>query len=283
MREVIISNPKNDSFGAQLLSLYEALKDAQAQEKLIFNFSKLKWACPSLILPLSAYIRETGSSYNFVDSPIKSYFDAINFPRGINTISQFEAEERKNRTYTPISVLEKDEKEKRERLETLFQEMVYKILGANESAKNAIYYPISELVTNIFEHSKKNRGFIFGQFYPQKKCVDICIADRGRGAAGAYLEEKGLRLSDEDAIREVMVGHSTKPNTGRGYGVRTSKRVVCEGLNGSFMLISGTAALVSNGTQEILTSLPDFYWPGVIVAYRIRRPKQPIDISRLIE
>jgi len=105
MREVIISNPKNDSFGTQLLSLYETLKGAQAHEKLVFNFSKLKWACPSLILPLSAYIKETGSSYNLAGSPIKSYFDAINFPRGINSISRFEAEERKNRTYTPISIL----------------------------------------------------------------------------------------------------------------------------------------------------------------------------------
>ena len=112
MREVIISNPKNDSFGTQLLSLYETLKGAQAHEKLVFNFSKLKWACPSLILPLSAYIKETGSSYNLAGSPIKSYFDAINFPRGINSISRFEAEERKNRTYTPISILKKEEKEK---------------------------------------------------------------------------------------------------------------------------------------------------------------------------
>ena len=283
MREVIISNPKNDSFGTQLLSLYETLKGAQAHEKLVFNFSKLKWACPSLILPLSAYIKETDSSYNLAGSPIKSYFNAINFPRGINSISRFEAEERKNRTYTPISILKKEEKEKRERLETLFQEMIYKILDASESAKNAIYYPISELVTNIFEHSKKNHGFIFGQLYPQKEYVDICVADSGRGLGKAYLEEKRLKLSDEDAIREVMVEHSTKPNTGRGYGVRTSKRVICEGLNGSFMLISGTAALISSGAQEILTRLPDFYWPGVIVAYRIRKPKQPVDISRFIE
>ena len=117
----------------------------------------------------------------------------------------------------------------------------------------------------------------------KRNMFDICVADSGRGLGRTYLEEKNLKLSDEDAIHEVMVGHSTKPNTGRGYGVRTSKRVVCEGLNGSFMFISGTAALISSGAQEILTRLPDFYWPGVIVAYRIRKPKQPVDISRFIE
>ena len=78
--------------------------------------------------------------------------------------------------------------------------MIYNVLGSVSGAKNAVYYPITELVTNIFDHSKQNKGFIFGQFYPKKNYLDICIVDCGRGLAKTYEEEKGLKLSDSDSI-----------------------------------------------------------------------------------
>lgn len=84
---------------------------------------------------------------------------------------------------------------------------------------------LAELVTNIFEHSKKDTGFIFGQFYPNKNYLDICIVDFGRGFATAYKEEKGLNLSDSDAISEAMRGNSVKPEKERGYGIWTSKKL----------------------------------------------------------
>ena len=96
--------------------------------------------------------------------------------------------------------------------------------------------------------------------------------------AAAYKEEMDLNLSDGEAIEEVMRGHSTKSEE-RGYGVRTSKNIVCEALGGEFILISGSAALVSSGGRERLASLPKFHWQGVIIAYRIPRPTQKIDTS----
>ncbi|EKD44036.1 MAG: hypothetical protein ACD_72C00019G0001 [uncultured bacterium] len=53
-------------------------------------------------------------------------------------------------------------------------------------------------------------------------------------------------------------------------------------LGGSFTLISGSAALIA-GTQEQIVTLPNFYWQGVIIAYRIPRPTKLVDITPFLE
>ncbi len=181
-------------------------------------------------------------------------------------------------------MLKKEAGTSRERLEALFSEKIYETLGNVSGAQNAICYPIAELATNIFEHSKKDVGFIFGQFYPTKNYLDICIVDCGRGFANAYKEEKGLRLSDIDAISEAMRGNSVKPEKERGYGIWTSKRIICDVLGGGgFILISGSAGLVSENKRERMVSFPNFYWQGAIVAYRIPKPIGPLDVSPFLE
>jgi hypothetical protein len=281
MKKVIVPQPKNDSLIAQLAALYKTFKDIPPKESLEFDLSNLSWFCPLIVLPLSAYIDTTNSKH--IKSQNQSYLDTIKFPHGVDSISSFEQQIQRYKTFIPISVLRREKGQERERLESLFIGMVYKIIGSVPGAQNAVYYPLAELITNIFDHSKQNVGFIFGQFYPKKNYLDICIVDRGRGLSGAYKQEKNLILSDENAIKEVMQGNSTKPNNERGYGVRTSQKVVCEGLGGDFMMISGEAALISANKNEKLVSLKDFYWQGVIIAYRIPKPAGSIDISKYLE
>jgi len=284
MRKIIVPESSDESLSAQLLSLYNTFKGSQPREALIFDLSKIDWICPSLALPLSAYISDTKSNFTIDDfSNIKSYLEIINFPSGIDSISEFQQKIQKDKSYIPISVLKKEAGKERGRLESMFSRMVYENLKAIPGTEDAVYYPVTELIGNIFEHSKKNEGFVFAQCYPKKEHLDICIVDRGRGLKTSYREEKGLKLSDEASIEEAMKGTSTKPGRERGYGLWTSKRVVCEGMEGEFMLLSGSAALVSITRNEKLFSLPDFNWQGVIIAYRIPSLKKPIDIYQYIE
>ena len=285
MRKIIVPKPKNDSLLAQLGSLYKTFMSTKNKEDLEFDLSLLDWIYPLLILPLSAYINNTHSTYKINSSNrIKTYLETINFPNGIDSISSFQRKIQKHKSYIPISVLRREEGAKRERLESLFSEKVYEILGNISGAQNAVCYPIAELVTNIFEHSKKDVGLIFGQFYPTKNYLDICIVDCGRGFAGAYKEEKNLKLSDIEAISEAMKGNSVKPEKERGYGIWTSKKIICDVLNGGeFIMISGSAGLVSGNKKERLVSFPNFYWQGVIVAYRIPRPTGVLDITPFLE
>jgi len=284
MKTILIPKTQGDTLAAQLISLYGSLKGLNQDEQVEFNLVQISWTCPLLILPISAYINDTDSTFNIDGShSVKPYLDVIKFPGGVDSVSSFEQQIQAHKTYIPISVLRKQPGPERERLETQFAVLISSKLVQYPGIKDAVYYPISELVTNIFEHSKEQTGYLFGQWYPKKKYLDICIVDTGRGLAASYKEAKGMEFSDAEAIKEVMRGHSTKSDTERGFGVRTSKKVVCEGLGGGFVLLSGGSALISENKQEKLINLPDFSWKGVIIAYRIPEPKGPLKISDYLE
>lgn len=283
MDDIIIFNPKNDDLLSQFLSLYSALKNKKGNE---FNFilDNINWVYPLIVLPISSYIKTTNSKYSLNNlNSISDYLKFINFPHGVNSVSELQKNVLTNKTYIPISIIEKDYIIGRERIEGLFSELIYKNIGSIDGSKSAIVYPILELVNNIFEHSKSDKGFIFGQNYPQKNYLDVCIADRGRGLTKAYEEENNLKLKDIESIQEVLKGKSTKQDKERGYGVRTSKRIICEALNGEFLMVSGSAALFSDCKNDKLFSLPDFNWQGVIISFRIPRPQNPISITPYLE
>ncbi|MFA6547971.1 MAG: hypothetical protein WCT11_03475 [Candidatus Magasanikbacteria bacterium] len=282
MHTVKILQPTSTTLVAQLSSLYQTFKGVKQKDAIEFDFSNLNFISPLLILPLCAYLNESKSSI-IGTTQHTSYLSAIKFPKGIDTINSFQQQLQFAKNFVPISVLKKDYGADRERLETQFATMVNKIIGSIKGSQSAIYHPITELVTNIFDHSKKDRGYIFGQYYPNKKFLDICIVDCGRGLSCVYKEEEGLELNDEEAIIEVMKGNSTKPGKERGFGVRTSKKVICEALGGEFILISGNTALISDKGRERIVSLPEFYWQGVIISYRIPQPHGVIDIYPYLE
>ncbi|MCX5667374.1 MAG: hypothetical protein NTY34_03565 [Candidatus Omnitrophica bacterium] len=283
MREVKVPNYKSDALLQQVLALYNSFKNIKKGEKVNFNLEDMSWAYPLIVLPLTSYIYSTGSTFTIGNSSLKSYLETINFPHGVDSVTAFEQQLHKGKNFVPISILKKDAREQRERLETLFLEMIYKILGNTKGTENAIYYPVAEFISNIFDHSKKDEGFVFGQLYQSKNFLDMCIVDNGRGLANAYKEENKVELSDVDAIKQALEGYSTKRDKERGYGIRTSTRVVCEALGGGFVLLSGNAAFLSFDNKKSIVNLPGFYWQGVIIAYRIPKPTHSINIIPYIE
>jgi hypothetical protein len=190
MKYVVVPKPKSDTLTSQFLSLYGSLKGLSPDESAVFDFGQIDWTCPLLILPISAFINRFHASYRIdtADSDVKSYLNAIRFPEGVDSVSSFEQIIQANKTYIPISVLRKQSGQERERLETQFEILISSKLREYPGIKNAVYYPISELVANIFEHSKEDTGYLFGQWYPKKKYLDICIVDTGRGLAESYRE-----------------------------------------------------------------------------------------------
>lgn len=281
MQTIVVPTSKTDLLVAQFISLYQTFAKISKSEMVNFDLSQQDWIYPLLILPISSYIYETKSEYlPSKNRDINSYLKTICFPDGVNSVAEFQ----KFSNYIPITVLKKSgEIESRERLEACFSEMIYKTTGEVVGAQNAIYYPISELATNIFEHSKKDEGWVFAQIYPKKKFLDLCIVDTGRGLKTCYKEERNIVLNDERAIKEAVSGHSTKPSKERGYGIYTSKQVVCKALGGNFIILSGSAALISQKDKEKIVTMSPFNWQGVIISYRIPFPRGPIDISPFLE
>lgn len=273
-----VIRPNADTLASQLVALYNTFRNIQPTEKVSFDFSLITWINPLLLLPIGAHIHTTDSKFT-PSSAISSYLSAVQFPQGVSTVDELWA----TKTYIPISVLQREASIDRERLESAFLQLLSNTINEVPGSRNAIYYPISELTTNIFDHSQSDTGWIAAQWYPNKSFLDLCIVDRGRGLAATYLQEMELTLTDDEAIRKALRGISTKKEKERGYGVHTSKDVVCKALGGSFTLISGNAAFLAEQNNERLVRLPGFNWPGVIISYRIPKPTAPIDITPYLE
>ncbi|MCX8174244.1 MAG: hypothetical protein N3F63_06550 [Thermoplasmata archaeon] len=181
------------------------------------------------------------------------------------------------KSYFPIAVLETYQNlEDFEKKQKLFLDLICEKVP--EGYKNPVKYSFSELTTNVVEHSKSEKEYLFAQYYPKKKFMDICILDTGRGIAQTYKEENKWELSDKDAITKAVEGYSTTKNLEgeRGCGLRHSIKIVCEGLEGEFILVSGSAILYSEKAEKKLFSVSNFYWQGVVVLFRIptREAKQ---------
>lgn len=273
-----VKQPRTGSLSSQLVALYKTFRGIKPNQPALFDFSLITWVNPLLVLPIGAHLQTAGGTY-LSSSAISTYLSAIQFPHGVRTVNAIQ----QAKSYIPIGVLRRQENVGRERLESAFLQLLFNVIGHIPGSQNAIYYPISELTTNIFDHSQSDTGWLLAQWYPNKKFLDLCIVDHGRGLAATYKEELGLTLTDEDAIRQALQGVSTKKEKERGYGVRTSKKVVCEALGGSFTLISGSAALLVEQRTEKMVRLPQFNWPGVIIGYRIPQPSGPIDITPYLE
>src|SRR5574344_3058492 len=98
-------------------------------------------------------------------------------------------------------------------------------------------------VDNITQHSESGCRYIFAQEHPKKHFVDICIADNGITLLGSYKKNGDFDIAtDIEAMQAANRGISTKnlPEAEtRGYGIITSKRMLTEGLDGNFIMISG--------------------------------------------
>lgn len=122
------------------------------------------------------------------------------------------------------------------------------------------------------------------QHYPRKNSLDICVADDGISIPGTY-DEFGIEYADDvDAVRKALRGISTKPDAGheRGYGLRTSTKMVCEGLRGSILLSSGTGTLYKNRSEDPTAELPDQQWPGTVFAARLNLPDDAFEWAKYV-
>jgi len=139
---------------------------------------------------------------------------------------------------------------------------------------NAIRYMLSEITDNVSEHSNAESGYIIAQNYPNMKYVDICIGDDGITLLGSYLKtpEKGI-TTDLDAIQAANEGISTKMRPAaenRGYGIRTTKRMIVDGMGGQYVMMSGGAAYIKTVNGERLGQMDkSSRINGTIVAMRV--------------
>ena len=104
--------------------------------------------------------------------------------------------------------------------------------------------------------------------------MDVCIADRGVCLLGSYEKLPDNEIeSDLEAIKAANRGLSSKnlPDAeNRGFGIRTSKQMLIQGLGGQYMMISGNSLYIKTRNLDSSYSMPqNLRWKGTIVALRI--------------
>lgn len=263
-----------------VLRLIDRINQSKDEEDILI-FQNNIFVTPLFILPLLVYV--SGSKKRIRYQFTNSYLDTIQFGSGGIKPEELEfsalhhlLEKYSAKTYIPIIDFPTDQKYIRERNEILSaaENLLSNQIRLQPNITAGLKYLIEESVDNIIEHSDSKRGYIFGQSYPSKKYMDICIADNGITLLGSYCKMEGNKITDHlSAMKAANFGISTKNLTGaenRGYGIRTSKKMLVDGLSGNYVMLSGNALYLKSKTIERFMVLPDIAtWQGTIVAMRL--------------
>jgi len=286
--------PRSNFLGSQLkevIDFIEFIDSNPRARNIIINLKNIQFVQPTFILALAVLfdmLEERGSSL-IVNQPkdgyCNSYLKYINFPSGIrpDVIKDWERLLNKHpyRTYLPIVNFPTDRDEistnVREKLLSQINLIIKSRLNIESELQNAVSYLISEITDNIIEHSGINRGWLMVQFYPTTHYLDICLIDAGKTILGSYIDNGMLEIKDDaTAIEKALIGLSTKRDD-RGTGLRTSRAISMDGLEGDFILYSGNALYFKNKIAILQRK-----WPGTLVAMRIKSKIEKFDIYSYI-
>ncbi len=138
---------------------------------------------------------------------------------------------------------------------------------------NPIRYFVDEMMCNIKEHSKAEKGLLFYWHSSTKNTIDICVADNGISILGSYVQNQlyldHIGDSDAKAITLAKKGFSTKnrPDAeNRGFGISSNINMITNGLQGSMYVLSGTGLLLCKKDKTEILSMPaQTEWSGTLI------------------
>lgn len=246
--------------------------------RVILDISRSQFFLPTFLAPICVtcnQLTRSGCEVSVKEPPsypIKSYLNQIKFPLG----TEKPGEEYDNQI--PLCLMNTElEDGVVEIISGELTKLLKKCLTSmkQEHGIEWIKYPITEIIDNVDDHSNCNYGAVIVQNYPTKEFLDICIADDGISIPGSYDTYDVSYDDDLDAIQKAMVeGISTKPNTGhlRGFGLRTTVEMVCDGLSGEVFLSSRNATISRIRNRDSSEICHDMDWSGTVFAARLHPP-----------
>ena len=250
------------------------------EEDVTVDFSQTQFTTPVFVLSLIVYLAGCGRTVQFANVP--EYLQTVGLPSGglkpdrmRKTEFLARLESFSSKTYIPIvdfsALVHDDEKDA---ISSFVENMIIRQLSIRPNVANGMKYMIEETLDNITEHSQSERGYIFAQAFPKKGYLDVCIADCGVTLLGSYRKLYDIEIeTDMEAIKAANRGISSKnlPDAeNRGYGIRTSKGMLVDGLGGQYLMISGGALYFKRPGYDSFYRMPDgLRWNGTVVAMRI--------------
>ncbi len=129
---------------------------------------------------------------------------------------------------------------------------------------------ILELFVNAAMHSETELGiFVCGQFYPNKKRLDFCIADAGIGIRRKIQKELGIKMNSDQAIEwALQEGHTTRTgNIPGGLGLKLIREFIAMNA-GRIQIVSDRGYWESHPQGEVFKRM-DLGFPGTVINIEI--------------
>ena len=262
-----------------VVRLMSQIENTREQE-IIIDFSETRFISPVFALSLIVYLSRCGKQIAFINVP--DYLELIGLSNGgikPDEMRQTEflaaLEKYASKTYIPIiDFAAGRNSDAKEVVSSIAENMIIRQLNIRSNVANGFKYMVDETLDNITEHSDSDRGYIFAQAYPTKGFLDVCIADRGINLLGSYMKLPDNEIaSDMEAIKAANRGLSSKnlPDAeNRGFGIKTSKQMLVQGLGGQYLMISGSSLYIKSRNLDSFYAMPHgLRWNGTIVALRI--------------
>lgn len=284
---------RDERIGSAFNYLFQVIHatDNNCEKKLFWNLSNISCFHPFFLAPLVIYKQKCSKNIICIEKPnhIIGYLDTIYFDTPLEIDDNGKLEEILkpyiSKTYLPVCQFDLC-KGNLDGLQTILQRIIKKQSGADYRITTPLSYLLGELIDNMNEHSRGKHGYIFSQYLKKEGCIDLVLADDGITIFGSYVRSKKyleeIGASEVKALTFANEGRSTKnlPNAeNRGYGISSSKKMLVEGLGGSFFMLSGGAFHRYDSSGSVYVKLPEtINWSGTIILMRI--PVQvPIDFD----
>lgn len=88
-----------------------------------------------------------------------------------------------------------------------------------------LFQQLAEIFNNFQDHSDSKYLHIAGQFFPNKKHIDICLTDKGIGIANLIIRDKKLR-NQLEAVKWAFEGQNTTREKFGGFGLKNLKKFI---------------------------------------------------------
>lgn len=187
----------------------------------IIDLTSVRFFYPTTLLPLITFIKKNGCKYKEPADPNASNYLKLAIVEG-----EYPDKLDPARSYIPPISLPHTEKE--------FNDITTeKLLGylhewfSQFNLHDILFYLISELSNNVYQHSQHSLAYIMAQNYTRRDMVELSIMDDGITIAGS-LGKKIPIGNDSEAIIRALKGYSSKEEKGRGFGLPTSIRIITE-------------------------------------------------------
>ena len=233
------------------------------------DLSGIDWFYPTGLLPLGIFIKEQQDIS--VIPPT-----APNVLKYYNIITRGKKKFSSGRSYIPIVQIPPNDYQREKMLEPL-----YTFENGHVGGHSVFSYFISELVDNVYQHSRFSTAYIMAQKYA--KSTEVGIIDNGISIPGAF-ENAWFEFNDFKALSEAINGRSTKSGEGRGFGLKTSLNIFTDALHGECLIISRRGGLIATEEKKTIYDMHNYYiFDGTLICARVPHIKGEVNIYDYIE